>query len=182
MRKLLFISILLSTFLSLSQAQVMKKGDNAFNFGLGIPNVEGNIKMPAIIAAYDHGFSEKLGIGYISGGAQLSFSSGGDEYWGVKYRNTYFVIGPRAAYHFDFVDITGNSAFEKFDIYAGIFAGFSFESYKTEYTSYNETGSKTNFREDLFIGARYSFADNLAVYAESGYGIAYLSAGISFKY
>lgn len=184
MKKILIVGAILIAMLGVANAQVMKQGENIVSFGIGVPNVAGNnIKLPAFIGVFDHGFTNKLGIGYISGGAQLSLSAGGWDSYYYEYKTTYLVFGPRAAYHFDFKDITGNSAFDKLDIYAGAMAGFSIEPYKTKVKYDGSKTSSTNvyFANDVFVGIRYGFSSNMMVYAEAGYGIAYISAGLAFK-
>ncbi|MEN8119700.1 MAG: hypothetical protein ABFS35_05115 [Bacteroidota bacterium] len=186
MKKVLVIFIAFVVMSSYAKAQVMTKGDNALNFGIGVPALGAGVKMsmPAIVAAFDHGFSDKLGIGYITGGAQLAFSGGGNTIWGVDYSYTYLTVGPRAAYHFDFYEMTGGkSAFEKLDIYAGVLLGFTIATSKYD-DGFTTPTSSTNvsFTEDVFIGIRYSFSGSLGVYAETGYNVSFLNAGLTLRF
>jgi len=176
-------------------SQTFEKGNMAGSLGIGLPSnlVSGtSMKMPVVEGAFEYCPFEKMGIGSISLGVYVSAYSYGYDYtlWGLKYENNYntFVTGVRGIYHFDFVTLTGNSAFDKLDIYAGIMTSMSFNTYK--YTDYDwvgnnwvETKSTTtssDFDIDTFIGARYNFAGPIGVYAEAGYAIRYLSVGISY--
>lgn len=178
MKKIILAAMVTCVLAFTANAQVMKKGDNALNIGIGVPaNVYGSVRIPAIIGAFDVGVTDKLGIGYISAGGQVAFS-GGKDVWDTK--ATDFVFGARAAYHFDFVEISGNKAFDKFDIYAGFFLGVKLRTYNYDY-DYDKDPT-VGFNEDVFVGARYALNKNIKLYAEAGYNIAYISAGIVFSF
>lgn len=188
MKKIILGLLAIVAIVGVSNAQVMKKGDNALNLGIGVPDVVGTMRIPAIIGAFDMGVSDKLGIGYISAGAQATLSGGKQsvKIWGIgtEYKTTNLIFGGRAAYHFDFVDITGNDAFSKFDIYGGFFAGLNIEMEKETDDITDTTVKDTNvkFKEDFFVGARWAVSDALRLYAEAGYNIAYISAGVSLSF
>jgi hypothetical protein len=102
-------------------------------------------------------------------------------------KHNYWVFGARGAYHFDFYDMNGQEFFKKFDVYAGIFMGFSYDavSYDSTFEGSHlddEFDNDLSFRNDLFVGCRYLFTDNFAVFAEAGYSVSNLSAGISFLF
>jgi hypothetical protein len=170
-------------------AQVMVKDNQAVNLGIGLPKSHyGALSMPSLCFAYDRGFSPKLGIGYISGGAGVSIS--GERYsssWGYNTRYRTLVMGPRAAYHFDFYDISGNEGFKKLDIYAGIFAGLRVSWWRTDYDNYyagTKTASNSDayFIHDVFAGIRYNLSPGFGFYAEAGYGVSFLNAGFTFRF
>ncbi len=187
MKKVIVILVAFIVMHSFVKAQVLTKGENAFNIGIGIPvlyNGGASISMPAFLAAFDHGFSEKLGIGYISGGAQIAFSGGNNTISGIGSSYTYLTIGPRAAYHFDFYDISnGKETFKKLDIYAGVFVGTTFTTTKVDLVGGGtDRSTGTAFTEDVFVGIRYSFSNSLGVYAESGYNVSFLNAGLTWRF
>lgn len=179
MKKVILVTILFCGIVFSSNSQVLTKGESAINIGIGVPDVSGTIRIPAIIGIFDIGVTEKLGIGYISAGGEFAMSGGKYQSFGWKETTTNFIFGGRAAYHFDFLDISGNSAFDKMDIYAGFFLGVNLQKYEDEFT--NSSSMNPYFKEDVFVGIRYSFSDAMAVYAEAGYNIAYISGGISFR-
>jgi len=41
-------------------------------------------------------------------------------------------------------------------------------------------GSSTGFT--LYAGGRYFFSENIAAFAELGYGVSYLTVGVAFKF
>ena len=94
--------LLSSAAVQTSHAQVMKKGANILDVGLGL----GYALSPFV--TYEVGVTDKLGIGYIGvgGSASMAFWSGG----------TAFSIGPEANYHFDF----GSFPPKNLDLYAGL--------------------------------------------------------------
>jgi hypothetical protein len=66
----------------------------------------------------------------------------------------------------------------------------SFNIYSSSYTS-NYSGSGvvvaspdagSRFYPTLYFGARYYFADNLGVYGELGYGVAYFTVGLAYHF
>lgn len=171
-------------------SQPLTLGEQAIGLGIGIPaitNHDYSSRSPAFSAMYEYGFTEKIGIGYIGGGALLSFSGSKYEY---QYLNTdqestynYVLIGPRAAYHFDMVDITHNKVWSNIDVYGGAFLGVKFQTHKyTNHVTDNRVKSNTsNLATDIFAGIRYGFNDKIGAFAELGIGVAYLNLGINVR-
>jgi len=181
MKKLLLLLFISAFSYQLLQAQAIVTGDNAINAGIGLG---GTMVMgdgsPSISLSYETLPFEKLGIGYISVGGYGAYKHSSYKYSSYKYKINYWIAGARAAYHFDFYDLTSNDLFNKFDVYAGAFIGLSFDS--NDYDGINHLGldDGVSFREDFFVGCHYKFTDNFGVYAETGYSFAYLSGGLSF--
>lgn len=192
MKRKLFLSIIALSIAGFSHGQVMKKGDAAINVGIGLPSFTG-LSIPTVTASFDMGITEKIGIGYISAGGQVAFSRMKiSTAWlglvsGFSTSTTNFIVGGRGAYHFDFATMSGNSTFDKLDIYAGIFMGLNFQTVKTEYEE-ETIGFKNNskmtphFWADGFAGIRYAISDNFKIYAELGGTIAYIQGGVSFTF
>lgn len=192
MKRRLFLSLVALSMATFSYGQVMKKGDAALNVGIGLPSFVG-ISIPTIVGAFDMGITEKLGIGYISVGGQVAFSRTKiSTDWlgfssGFSTSTANFIVGGRGAYHFDFAAMSSNSAFEKLDIYPGVFMGINFQTVKNKYeeeiVGYKDNKKMTpRFWADGFAGIRYAIKDNIKVYAEIGVTIAYLQAGVSFTF
>ncbi len=176
-------------FLLKANAQPLTYGDQNIGIGIGIPAITYNdySANPSFSAMYEYGFSDKIGIGYISGGALLSFSGSSDNYNynGNKYSDkyNYFVIGPRAAYHFAMRDITGDNFWNKCDVYGGVFTGLCFQTYKytspVDNASYKD--SETKLSSDIFAGIRYALTNNVGIYSEVGVGVNYFTFGVSWR-
>ncbi len=186
MRKVLILLGLVLTIGTNGFSQTLNAGEQTAGIGIGIPAISNyavDSKTPSITGFYEYGFTDKVGIGHIGGGAIFSFA--GADYRGGNYR--YSLVGPRASYHFDMTDITGDKAWDVVDVYAGIMSGLRFERVKYDYTdvwgdkqTYKET--ETNLITDIFVGIRYAFADQFGVYAEAGYGVSYLTVGVSYRF
>ncbi|MCW3807554.1 hypothetical protein [Plebeiibacterium marinum] len=179
MRKLFIVLGVLLALGVNGYSQSLYPGEQTAGVGLGVPSAMNTTKKnPAISVSgfYEYGFTEKLGIGHIGGGAIVSLAGGND------YRH--FLIGPRAAYHFDMTDITGDKAWDVVDVYAGIMSGarFRHEEYYDPFLDRTIDYNDTDLITDIFAGIRYSFADNIGVYAEAGYGVSYLTVGLSFRF
>jgi len=188
MRKVLFLFSLFIAFSANSFSQTLQAGEQTIGLGLGIPSITQNyttFTTPSLNAFYEYGFTNKVGIGHIGGGAIMSMAGADYDYNDGKYRH--FLIGPRASYHFDMADLTGDRAWDVVDVYAGVMSGLRFEQYKWDYTNINgnkvtEKKNDTSLITDVFVGIRYAFAKNVGVYAEAGYGVSYLTLGISFRF
>ncbi len=185
MKKIAMILVVVFGVQLMASGQPFEKGDKAINVGIGIGSAlySGKyykMRIPPISLSYEQGITNKLGIGYIGVGGYLGISGSkwetevaGDTY-GWQY--TYFVIGARGAYHFDLVD--------DLDIYAGLILGVNIISSKeigdwpTDVTGKSES---TGVAHSEFAGIRWFFKPNFALMAELGYGISYLTVGVSFK-
>ena len=118
-------------------------------------------------------FADKGTIGagvYAGAGTYLLHSS-----W---YANHYRAMaGVRGTFHYPIID--------KLDTYAGIGLGLEYWSYKyaSSYWGYDDYSyNDIDLDAGFFIGARYPLTEKFTVFGELGYGIGYLTAGISFKF
>ncbi len=188
--KKLFVSafILFSTYSSFAQkSEVFEKGTNVINAGIGLGDVYwgtgySNSGFPiSFNASFDHGITEKLGIGYIGVGGTVGYSSSTYKAGGYKWTNTGILIGARATYHFALAGEIG----EKLDPYAGALLGYVITSSSDNAPSgYGYTYSKASaVAAGAFAGAHYYFTPNFGAYAEVGYNIiSILNTGLTFKF
>jgi hypothetical protein len=147
---------------------------------------------PAFSLSYEQALSKKLGPGYLGVGGYLGYQSAYLQYDNYYYNNTqyyyrhnwkYMLISARAAYHLDFFNK------EKAELYFGAVAGFRYQSYSYETNSTDPnrydnqlTNSSLNPSFSLFVGGRWYFAKQIALFGEAGFGISYLTLGLSFKF
>lgn len=181
---LICVAMALTVPVSNVNAQLFDEGDIVLSagFGLGSTYVGGwnsyyKISVPPVFIAGDYCLREDLGPGNLGVGGIMAFSSykyEPDPDWGWKY--SVFMIGARGSYHF--TDLVDN-----LDLYGGVVIGGQIVTDKEygNYPGYGYSANSSSVLYDLFAGARYYFADNLAVMGELGYGIAWLKAGISLK-
>jgi hypothetical protein len=160
------------------------KGDKVINLGVGLPTYLGgrgySISMPLVSGSFEYGIVDNLidGKASIGIGGYLAYTANKYEYgpdYGHKY--SYFIIGTRGAFHY--------SPIPKLDTYGGAMFGYnvvgsSAYGAHSDWSSYKVNGSEIGY--SIFVGARYFFADNMAVFGEMGYGIAPIEAGISFSF
>jgi hypothetical protein len=79
---------------------------------------------------------------------------------------------------------------EKAEVYAGVLIGASFRIYsydtndpRPENESLYKIANRAAYPAySLFAGARWYFVKNVALFGEVGYGISYLTGGVSFKF
>jgi hypothetical protein len=178
MKKLLLsLLVVVFTFTQLlSQESTFKKGDKALNLGIGFgSSYYGGFytsHMPALSASLEVGVADgildkgSIGIGGYIGYSSAKYST----YW----KTTNFLIGARGSFHYPLVN--------KLDTYTGLQLGYNVFSTKYYDTHYSTGGSSSTLQFAWFAGARYYFSNNIAVFAEVGYGVAYLTVGVALKF
>jgi hypothetical protein len=184
MKRVLMIVLASMMAVSLIHAQegMFNKGDNVVNLGIGIGNTlySGSYYtrgVPPVSISFEHGVADEiLEKGVIGILGYLGYNSYKYDYlgWGYKYSN--IVIGAGGLFHYPLVN--------KLDTYAGILLGYNISS-ATEfgtYPGYDYNASSGGIVFSGFVGARYYFTDNIAAFAQVGYGIAYLTFGVSFRF
>jgi hypothetical protein len=172
MKKLFILSVL---FIAIgvvnAQEPMFVKGDKAINIGIGFDNYT-NISLSGEYCMID-GIADKgsIGAGIYAG---IGYSILNPWYYSNSFRA---LGGVRGTFHYPFI--------EKLDTYAGIGIGLQFTSwsYDDEYWGYlNDGYTDIGLNSGFFVGARYLLTDNFTVFGEAGYGLGYLTAGISFKF
>lgn len=192
MKKLL---IVLSIFISLTtEAQEFHTGTQVLSAGIGFGSNwgfgRGGTQTPALSVSYEQGIWDIDGPGVISLGGYIGHKSykykyNSPYYW-YNEKLSYTIIGLRSAYHFNMIDA------DKLDLYAGAMLSFNLAKYKYDYGYHDPSyGYRQDFNRSntygnhlgisFYGGARYYFSDNMAVFGELGYGVAYLNIGVAFK-
>lgn len=119
----------------------------------------------------------KLGgyIGYASDKITYNDNFYGD--WGWK--NSFFILGLRGTYDVElFKD-------PKINTYVGGMIGYNVvraSYFGDDAFSNNAAASASGISYSGFLGLRYMFNNNYGAFAELGYGIAYLTAGVTKKF
>ena len=177
---------------AISHAQAFEGGDNIIGIGIGAGGYyraynSYSASTPLITAHFEHALNVKAGPGVIGAGAFLGYKSVSYKYdiygpYYYDYRWNYLQLGARGAYHWN-----AWHGIDKLDTYAGVLIGASIVTYRDNsnypYSGYNTLGTRgSGARHDLFAGARWYFSDGFGVWAEVGYGLANLSAGLGFKF
>ncbi len=179
---LLFI---MSSSVAISQT-AFEEGHSVLQFGVGygLLNSYGNVTVPPVTLALDYGSTSNLSVGgYVgySASRDVMFPSGSyggliTEDAGINY--TYFILGGRLCYHFD----TGD---KNLDGYIGAMLGYNAVSASSFGLSslggidVTAKGSALIYGGQL--GGRYFVSPNVALFAEVGYGIGYITGGLSIK-
>jgi len=173
-KSIIYLVIALSTS-SIILAQEFNKGTNVINAGVGLGgsyNIYASpTQSPVISASFERGIWEVPGPGVVSLGAYLGFKT-------YKYSNndkwSYTIIGFRGAYHYNGLEV------DNLDVYGGVMASYNLLSYDDNvYGGFGSYGSRPS--ATAYVGGRWYFAENFGVFVEAGYGVAYLTAGISFR-
>ena len=178
---LLFVITLFSLSQLVAQDAVFVKGDKGLNLGIGLGNTlySGSYyksQVPPVSASLEVAILDGiLDKGVLGVGGYLGYSSSKYEIsgWGWKYSN--IIIGPRGNFHYPLIN--------KLDTYTGLMLGYNIVSSKEfgSTTGYDYTASSGGIVWAWFVGARYYFKEKFGLFAELGYGIAYLNLGVTLK-
>ncbi len=179
MKKSIFILLAIFTAAA-AQAQPFQKGTTTANVGVGLGTALGGLgkARPAISASIDHGVWDVGGPGIISLGGYVGNT--GYKYTSGSYTSkwNYIVVGARGAYHYN-----GFTSVPKLDVYGGAMLGYNIVKYSSDgddMNMANSYGSGMGFSG--FLGSRWFFSDSMGAYAELGYGVSVLNAGLTFKF
>lgn len=156
---------------SLSFAQAYEQGDKLLNIGAGIGSqfmASGATGTPPVSLSLEFGATDHISVGVYGGyaGAEVNTAMGDWDY-------TYIIAGGRGSYHFDFGG-------DNLDPYAGIMLGYNIASVST--TGNVPAASAGGFIWGAHAGARYLIGPKFGLFAEVGYGIAWLTGGLAFKF
>ena len=170
MKKIIIAAVLLFG-LSNAGAQTFSEGTSVVQLGAGIGSDFG---LP-LGASYEYGISDKIGVGAYAGYASKSYNTAG--FSAFDYKVTYMIFGAKGNYHFYQSD--------KIDAYGGVLLGYNSAKITYDNGSPNFPGyTSPTYGGTVFggsVGARYYFTDNIAAFAELGYGIGYLTVGLAYK-
>jgi hypothetical protein len=154
-------------------AQEFNVGTNVVNGGIGFGGSYGNYttssQSPGFSISYERGIWDVPGPGVVSLGGYVGTKTYKYNYLGGNDKWSYTIIGVRGAYHYTGLNV------DNLDVYGGLMATYNFLSYSGA-GSYGGGLSAT-----AFAGGRWYFSKNLAVFAELGYGVAYLTVGASIR-
>lgn len=177
MKRILLAAFIAVTAFVPAYAQQFQTGTGAANLGVGFGTALNGLSTgrPAISVSYERGLWN-AGPGVISLGGYVGNT--GFTYKAQDYTQkwNYTVVGARGAYHYN-----GFTSVPKLDPYGGLMLGYNIVKYSTtgEYTGVNNYGSGVGY--SLFVGGRWYFSENIAAFAELGYGISVANIGVSFK-
>ncbi len=167
MKKLIatFLLAFMALALSAQEAPMFIKDDKVINVGLGLGSYGLFSGIAAISVDYciADGIADvgSIGIGPYLG---IGFYNRNDWSYSSRAYSTIVKGGARATFHYPLV--------KELDTYAGIGMGISFNMYH----------KTPRLNPGLFIGARYLFSENLALFGELGHGLSNMVVGVSFNF
>jgi hypothetical protein len=180
----IFVALLTLTTTLKAQENLFEKGDMVLNAGVGFGWYGygyGATSLPAISLSLEKGIKEidfgTLSVGGIVGFKRASYN------WATNYDWSWtdIVVAARGAIHANVLEV------DNLDTYAGVALGLRFQSWN--YYTFNsvlayEKASETSVNPlfALYLGGRYYFSDSFAAFGEVGYGLGYLTLGVSYKF
>ena len=186
-QSVLIIAIAIVAANTTVNAQAFKNGDMIGNLGVGFGWYGygyGTTSLPAFSLSLEKGIMDLENIGPLSIGGIVGFKHA-TYAWNSSYDWSWndIIIAARAAIHYDLFKVS------KLDTYGGVALGVrsESESYYTyalvyPYEVRKATSSFTHGLFALYVGGRYYFSDKLAGFGELGYGLGYLTLGLSYKF
>ncbi|MDR1671911.1 MAG: hypothetical protein LBS09_00360 [Bacteroidales bacterium] len=160
---------------SLQAQQDIANGSGILNLGVGVaPGLGGSV-------SFDYGVIDHWGPGIFTVGGYFGISGRKWEYKGIGVTIfdgdktlTSVMIAARATYRY--------SVTRYFEAYGVLMPGVRIEKWK--YPDNAATLDHSNISPDLGIlaGCRFLFSDRMSVFAEMGYSVLCLNAGISLTF
>lgn len=162
-------------------APIFREGDKVLSLGFGVGTTLYSRsfhtpRMVPVSLSFEYGVMddfmiEDMTIGF---GGYLGFSSSRLKAVNVDYQ--YYIVGGRAGLHYPVI--------ENLDTYAGLMMGVNIinSSAPKQGNSDSKKDNDAGLISSLFLGGRYYFAEEFAVMGEIGYGVSYLTVGISFRF
>jgi hypothetical protein len=134
-----------------------------------IPPLSGTVDIPLALGGLPFSFGGSVGF------AQSRWNYYGNDYLAYNV----FVFGGRANYHFNF-------GVNKLDAYAGITLGWEIgrwgSSNDADDSWLRYYGDYSGFHFGFQAGVRYFFTSIIGAFAEAGYGLTYIKAGLALKF
>jgi hypothetical protein len=187
MKKVLAFSVVLLFSLPAIKGQenMFDLGDKVISVGLGIGNtlyIGGagySTMVPPLSLTFEQAvvddIFEKGVLGVVGSFGYTAYKyryNMDNQDWGWDYHN--IILGAGAILHYPLID--------RLDTYLGAMLGYNL----TTIAEYGDTGdniadSAGGFVFAGFVGARYYFTEQFAAFAQLGYGVAYLTLGVSIR-
>jgi hypothetical protein len=186
-------------------AQSFTKGQKDLNIGIGFGSryytrasfYSNYSSTPVISIALEVGVTEEISVGGYFGFASSKWEYSGGDFCNngngngggfYNYTDTYhwnfYMLGVRGAYHF--AKLIQN---DKIDLYAGAMLGDNFARYTfsttapcPEHHAFYGTSYYGGFIFTGLLGCRYHINEHFGAFAELGYGVSYLTAGLNYKF
>ena len=182
-RSVLTVAVAIAIVVSQSslKAQSFKTGDMVGNLGVGFGWYGfgyGTTSLPAFSLSLEKGIKDIANVGPLSVGGIIGIKHASYA-WATSYDWSWndIIIAARGAVHYDLFKV------QKLDTYGGVAVGARIESESYYNLTFQKlTASHTYGLFALYIGGRYYFSDHFAAFGELGYGLGYLTLGLSYKF
>lgn len=165
-RRLLFLTACILSTPSAFAQHAFEKGAMILQpgIGYGLDGTTGALEIPPVSLGLEFGASEEWSIGGYAGyAASRDF-----------FQYSYFIFGGRLSYHIE-------TESERLDPYAGVMLGYNAVTVSVEGFGQPISASASAVLYGGQLGVRYYLSPAVGLFAEAGYGIGYLTAGLSFK-
>lgn len=189
MKRIILITLMLVVAATKLHAQPFDTETKTISLSAGLESRFGGVPL---VLSFEHNlynFNDDMGIrvGGIFGWSTVAYDcaqyydDGGAAYAYGENRYNNFSMAFRGSFYYVGV--------KKVDLYAGILTGYNIQTGNTNWNNQsdeerfgNVSNPKSQFVLGVMIGARYEFTDNIGAFVEGGYGLSYVSIGLSYRF
>ncbi len=135
------------------------------------------VPLPAFGVLYDQGII-KAGPGVVGIGGIVAAQFSSYKYAGYRATWSNYVVGVRGTWHLSILKEKNN----KFDPYGGVLMGVRVYEYRDNGYNILTKSNKVYPAVGAFVGAKYNFKRHFGAFAELGFDITFLRAGLNFNF
>lgn len=175
--KITLLTVLFCVISQTAKSQEFNAGTNVINVGIGIGGNFGSFLTssvsPGISVSYERGIWDIGGPGVISLGGYIGTKGYRYEALGVNAKWSYTTVGFRGTYHYNGLNV------ENLDLYGGAMLSYNIANFSGDSVAFDVASTVS---PTIFVGGRWYFNDTFGVFAELGYGAAYLTLGGTIRF
>ncbi|MDX2190012.1 MAG: hypothetical protein SFY32_09125 [Bacteroidota bacterium] len=176
----------LSKKIRISSKVTFGKGTIVSNIGIGVFSAyktpKSIILIPPVYTTLEFGLTDRIGLGLLAGYHATQYKEESNIYT-VEQNFSHIILQARVAYHLIHRD--------KIDFYIGISAGYTFMTLNDKSVAKIPGATvafptpeklQTPFAPGIYAGIRYYLTNQVAIFGEAGYSIAFISGGICYRF
>ncbi|MCL2412995.1 MAG: hypothetical protein FWC98_02540 [Bacteroidales bacterium] len=204
MKKIIFTICFVSLFSTITRAELTRVDGNSLSFGIGVGGWQwwhnedsigaGSVHFPSVHVRYERGILQVENVGVLSVGGQFGFRH---SYYNGRFEGTFatmqykhswtsFYLLPSATLYFHEVFRNLWNLDENIELYGGFGLGIRYIYHRSSQgpapPQHLPDVKQPWFGWNAFLGGRYCFSPNFAVFAEFGVGLSFFNFGATIGF